>query len=174
LKKDKFIPIGKVIRSQGRKGELKTKIYCNRGEESFFFPTIYFRLKEGKSQYRVKSFRINKDFFILKLETVDSITQAESFVGKDIYVPESELKTLDKGHYYTFQLMECAVFTKDGQMVGIVRDVINIKDNDLLEIEREGRIILIPFSQSICLEVDPGKKRIVIDPPDGLLELNEI
>jgi 16S rRNA processing protein RimM len=95
-------------------------------------------------------------------------------VGKDILIPESELKTLDKGYYYNFQIVECAVFTKDGHMVGTVRDIINIKDNDLLEIEREGKIILIPFSQSICLEVDPGKKRIVIDAPGGLLELNEI
>lgn len=169
-----MIPIGRVIKSQGNKGELKTKIYCKPQEESFFFQEIYFKLNEGESGYKVRSFRVYKDFFILKLETVDSIAQAESFVGKDILIPEKDLETLDKEHYYNFQIMECAVFTKDGHMVGTVRDIINIKDNDLLEIEKEGRIILIPFSQSICLEVDPEKKRIVIDPPNGLLELNEI
>lgn len=169
-----MIPIGRVIRSQGNKGELKTKIYCKPEEESFFFHEICFKLNEGVSRYKVSSFRVHKDFFILKLETVDSISQAESFVGKDILIPEKDLETLDKEHYYNFQIMECAVFTKDGHMVGTVRDIINIKDNDLLEIEKEGKIILIPFSQSICLEVDPEKKRIVIDPPNGLLELNEI
>ena len=169
-----MIPIGRVIRSQGKKGELKTKIYCKPEEDSFFFHEIYFKLNEGERRFKVGSFRINKDFFILKLETVDSIAEAESFVGKDILIPEKELETLNKGSYYNFQIMDCAVFTKDGCMVGTVRDIINIKDNDLLEIEKEGKIILIPFSQSICLEVDPGKRRIVIDPPDGLLELNEI
>jgi len=174
LKKDKFIPIGRVIRSQGNKGELKTKIFFKPEEESFFFQEIYFTLNEGESRYKVRSFRTHKDFIILKLETVDSIARAEFFVGKDILIPEKDLDTLDKDHYYNFQIMECTVFTKDGHMVGTVRDIININEHDLLEIERDGKIILIPFSQSICLEVDPDKKRIVIDPPDGLLELNEI
>ena len=129
---------------------------------------------EEESLYRIKSFRVNKGFFILKLERIDSIDQAERLVGKEIYVPEKELQILDEGYYYNFQLLGCSVFTRDGRIIGTVRDIINIKENELLEIEKEGRIILIPFSQSICLEVDPGKKTIVIDPPDGLLELNEI
>ena len=169
-----MIPVGKVIRSQGRKGELRTKIYYKPRGESFFFPKIYFKLNRKESKYRVASFRTNKDFYILKLDKVDTITHAEEFVGKDIHIPESELETLDKGYYYNYQVLECTVFTKDGKIVGTVRDIINIKDNDLLEIEREGKVCLVPFSESICQEVNPGKKRIVIDPPDGLLELNEI
>jgi 16S rRNA processing protein RimM len=174
LKRDKLIPIGKVVGSQGREGELRTKIYYKPKEKPFFPQKIFFILKEKESQSRVKSFRISKDFYILKLDSVDTITQAEQFVGKDIYVPESDLETLDEGYYYNYQVIECTVFTKDGDKIGTVRDIINIKDNDLLEIEREGRVVLIPFSEDICLEVDPGEKRIVINPPDGLLELNEI
>ncbi|MBN2244705.1 MAG: 16S rRNA processing protein RimM [Candidatus Aminicenantes bacterium] len=174
MKRDKLIPVGKVIGSQGNKGELRTKIYYKPREESFFPQKIFFILNEKESQSRVRSFRINKDFYILKLDTVDTIVQAEQFVGKDIYIPESELEALEEGYYYNYQVIECTVFTKDGNIVGTVRDIINIKDNDLLEIEREGRVVLIPFSEGICLEVDPEEKRIVIDPPDGLLDLNEI
>jgi ribosomal 30S subunit maturation factor RimM len=49
-----------------------------------------------------------------------------------------------------------------------------IKDNDLLVVEKEGKEILIPFTAVICLEVNLKKKEIVIDPPEGLLELDEI
>jgi 16S rRNA processing protein RimM len=56
----------------------------------------------------------------------------------------------------------------------LVKDVLFISENDLLVVEKGDRQILIPFTESICIEVDLEKKEIVIDPPDGLLNLNEI
>lgn len=50
----------------------------------------------------------------------------------------------------------------------------NIPENDLLVVEHEGREILIPFTSEICVHVDLDKREIVIDPPEGLLELDEI
>jgi ribosomal 30S subunit maturation factor RimM len=41
-------------------------------------------------------------------------------------------------------------------------------------VAREGRELFVPFTEAICVEVDPEARVIVIDPPDGLLELNEI
>ena len=64
--------------------------------------------------------------------------------------------------------------TKGGDLIGLVKDILFIKKNDLLVVEKEKRKILIPFTESICIGVNLGKKEIVIDPPDGLLELNEI
>jgi len=59
-------------------------------------------------------------------------------------------------------------------LVGIVKNIHSIRGNDLLVIEKDQKEVLIPFSRSICLEIDLEKKRIIIDPPDGLLELDEI
>jgi ribosomal 30S subunit maturation factor RimM len=52
--------------------------------------------------------------------------------------------------------------------------VLFIKDNDLLVIERGGHDILIPFSAAICVSVNLEKREIIIRPPEGLLDLNEI
>jgi 16S rRNA processing protein RimM len=73
-------------------------------------------------------------------------------------------------------LVGCAVTTKAQEKIGIVKDVWPIGESVLLVVEssREAKEILIPFSQAICPEVDTVQKRIVIDPPDGLLDLNEI
>lgn len=64
--------------------------------------------------------------------------------------------------------------TEGGDLIGLVKDILFIKKNDLLVVEKGERKMLIPFTESICIEVDLGKKEIVIDPPDGLLDLNEI
>ena len=55
-----------------------------------------------------------------------------------------------------------------------MKDVLFIKDNDLLVIETGDKEILIPFTDTICVAVNLGIREIVIKPPEGLLDLNEI
>jgi len=66
------------------------------------------------------------------------------------------------------------VVTEEGNLIGLVKDILFIKENDLLVVEKGEQEMLIPFTESVCIGVDLGKKEIVIDPPDGLLDLNEI
>jgi len=68
------------------------------------------------------------------------------------------------------------VETRRGEPVGIVTDIRVIGESTLLVAESPaGRDeILIPFVEEICVVVDPRSKKIVIDPPEGLLDLNEI
>ncbi len=82
---------------------------------------------------------------------------------------------LEQGEYRFHQLEGCKVVNQSGEQIGLVHDVIQVSENDLLVVHlREGREILIPLSQTICLKIDLEKKTIIIDPPEGLLELDEI
>ena len=89
-------------------------------------------------------------------------------------LPEEDLSRLEEGNFYLFQVVGSSVFTESQKRIGIVKDVLFIKDNDLLVIEGEGKEILIPFSADICASVNLEKREIVIRPPEGLLDLNEI
>lgn len=89
-------------------------------------------------------------------------------------LPEEELSQLEEGQYYLFEVVGSSVFTESGQRVGVVSDVLFIESNDLLVVERETDEILIPFTISICSSVNLEKREIVIKPPEGLLDLNEI
>jgi 16S rRNA processing protein RimM len=73
-------------------------------------------------------------------------------------------------------LAGCVVETRAGRIVGRVRTVWETGGSTLLVLSREGggEEIFVPFNRTICPEIDVRAKRIVIDPPDGLLELNEI
>jgi 16S rRNA processing protein RimM len=95
-------------------------------------------------------------------------------VGQECLLPEEDLARLEEGNFYLFQVVGSSVFTEGKKRVGVVVDVLFIKDNDLLVIEREGKEILIPFSADICSSVNLKKREIVIKPPEGLLDLNEI
>ena len=131
--------------------------------------------KKGvRKEFRVESFRPYKEYYILKLKGIDSLPQARELVGQEILLPEENLRTLEKGKYYFFQIVGCSVVSKKGIKIGSVKDLLCIEDNDLLVVARGKREILIPFTQSICVEVNLKRKEILVDPPEGLLELDEI
>lgn len=122
----------------------------------------------------MESIRSYREHCIIKLEGIDSLSQARELVGLELLLPEEELLSLEKDNYYSFQIIGCSVVTKGGEEIGSVTDVAEIEDNNLLVVRKGKKEILVPFTHSVCLEVDLKRKRIRIDPPEGLLELNEI
>ncbi len=87
-------------------------------------------------------------------------------------MPESALQPLPDGAFYHFQLIGCEVATVDGEAVGTVRAVEGEAGNHRLSIASDGGEVLVPLVTSICVAIDVGAKRIVIDPPAGLLDVN--
>jgi len=63
----------------------------------------------------------------------------------------------------------CRVETLDGEYVGDVTDVAHLPAQDLLIVQRDGAEILVPFVSEIVPEIDVERRRIIIDPPPGLL-----
>ncbi len=141
---------------------------------NIFFSRVFIKKEENLEEYRVESLRSYKEHYIIKLEGVDSLSRARELVGLEVQLPEDTLQSLEEDNYYSFQIIGCSVVTQSGKQVGNVSDLIWVKDNNLLVVTHEEKEILIPFTYSVCLEVDLKQKIIRINPPEGLLELNEI
>ena len=168
-----MVVVGKIVRSQGNKGELRLKLYVDYSITPFF-QRVYLQEKRSSREFEVESIRPYKDYYLLKLKEVDSLGQAQELAGLEVSVPEGWLQPLAKGDYYFFQIIGCSVWTKKGEKIGVAKEFLFIGSNDLLVVRKGKREILIPFTQSICVDINPQKKEIIIDPPEGLLELNEI
>jgi 16S rRNA processing protein RimM len=141
---------------------------------SLFFSRVFFRIKGDLKEFKVEYIRPFGEFCVVKLEGIDTLDGGQEIAGQEIWIPEEDCQPLDSGNFYLFQLSGCSVVTKSGELIGSVKDILFIQENDLLVVEKEGREKFIPFSESICIAVNLEKKEIVIDPPDGLLDLNEI
>ena len=90
--------------------------------------------------------------------------------GFELCVPESEAVDLESDEYFDWQLAECDVETLTGEKIGRVREVMRTGGTELLVVHGETKEYLIPFAESICIEVDIENKLIKIDPPEGLLD----
>jgi 16S rRNA processing protein RimM len=88
-------------------------------------------------------------------------------------VPEESLQSLGEGAYYQHQLVGCGVETVSGRTVGTVVRVDGGAGGSTLAVAGARGEVLIPFAQHICVEIDVVARRIRVDPPEGLLELNE-
>jgi 16S rRNA processing protein RimM len=102
------------------------------------------------------------------------LAEADGLAGVTLYVPEEDLPPAGKEGFYDFQIIGCEVVDTNGGAIGTVTGLLPVGGRDLLVVDREGREVLIPFMESICLNVDAAARRIRVDLPDGLLDLNDI
>jgi len=115
---------------------------------------VFLNRSGAEEEFPIESSRFQNKFLILELKGISSIDEASELVGTEVLIPEDRLKPLEKDNYYNFQIIGCTAYQKDGRVAGIVKDILSIRDNNLLVIEKDQKEILIPFSRSICLEID--------------------
>lgn len=109
------------------------------------------------------------DQLIFKFRGVDTISQAEAVAGAEVCIPFEQRAELGDDEYYESDLIGCEVIDAGGRSLGLVTAFEETGGAPLLHI---GENILIPFAKSICTEIDLERKRILVNPPEGLLDLN--
>ena len=124
----------------------------------------------GLSELKIENAWFQNGRVVLKFQGVDSIDAAEEWRNAEICVAESEAVELESDQFYDWQLAGCEVKTVTGEAIGNVREVMRTGGTENLVVAGETRDFLIPFAETICVEVDIAGKRIVVDPPEGLLE----
>ena len=173
MKKADLVVLGKILRSQGRDGHLKLRLNEKRlpGPDC---ATIYLRRADGFEAFAVESLTLDRNAYFLKLAGINTLAGADALNGLDVFVAEADFRRLERGLFYDFEVIGCRVLTRDGAEVGEVVGILPAGGPVLLVVKRGDGEIYVPFTETICVKVDPEAKEIHIDPPDGLLELNEI
>lgn len=173
MKKVDLVSIGRIIRSEGKDGTLKIKLYQKSWREPFF-KTIYIESEGELRDYEVETFKIVRNSPLIRIKGINSQREAEALRGREILARPEDFPALGDGLYYDFQLLGCLVETVDGLELGPVVELITVGQASLLVVEVGGKKIEIPLVEAICRRIDPAAGKIVIDPPEGLLELNEV
>ena len=104
---------------------------------------------------------------------IDTISEAEKYIGSEIRIPADTLPEVEDGSFYTFQLKGCQVFAADGEHIGTITDVLGASGAEVLKVDREEKETLIPFAQSYLRTIDLEQRRVEVDLPEGLRDLNK-
>jgi 16S rRNA processing protein RimM len=162
-----------VVKTQGRHGEVAADILTDFPERFAQRRRVFALEQSGaRRELRVENFWPHKERLVLKFAGVDSISDAEALVDCEIQIPREQRATLEAGSAYVGDLVGCMV-TTGGRAVGTVADVQFGAGEAPLLVVREGKQeYLIPLAQAYLRRIDTAAKRIEMELPDGMLELD--
>lgn len=169
-----MVPIGRIVRPHGLIGAVVVAAETDFGETRFRRgSTLWVTPVKGQPvEAKVASSRPQGDRWILQFEGRTTIDDAEGWRDATVSVEEDALTPLAAGQYYLHDLVGCTVETAEGQVVGPVAIVYTGAAQAVLGIKGPAGEVLVPMAGEICREVDIAARRIVIAPPEGLLDVN--
>src|SRR5262249_60781691 len=106
-----------------------------------------------------------------RMEGVTSREDARRFTGRLLAVAQKDVLPAPEGHFYPWEMAGAAVETRDGRRVGEFVRVEGSEGQPLWVVADGGREHLVPAVPEIVVEVNVAERRVVIDPPEGVLEL---
>jgi 16S rRNA processing protein RimM len=171
--------VGRIVKPHGIHGELVVEPRTDSPEIRFAVGSVLAaNLRNGTTrELTVAAARPHSGRLLVVLDGVADRDTAEELRGTLLLAPEADLPPIeDPDEFYDHELEGLSVFTADGAKVGVIAEVLHGAGSDLLLVHREGpagnRLVelLVPFVHQIVPEVDVRAGRVVIDPPQGLLD----
>ena len=165
--------VGVVARTHGRHGEVVVNPETDFPEERFRTGGTLFLERAGEPvAVRIRDAWFHGGRPVVSFDGIETLGDAEGLRGVELRVPETALHPLPADTWYEHELVGCAVRTVSGEDVGRVGGVEGPAGAKRLIVRHEDREVDVPLVAAICVSIDTGADSIVIDPPDGLLEVN--
>ena len=177
LKEPSFIAIARIARTRGNRGEVLADLHTDYPERFDDLKEVWLESADGNRQNRIhkvlEAVWEHKGRKVLKFVGVDTISDAEVFAGCWVVIPMEHAVSLPEATYFDHDLVGCVVEDVHGARAGILSEVLRIADNTQFVVTGNDREHLVPAVASICVKIDIKGKRIVIDPPEGLMDLGQ-
>ena len=127
--------------------------------------------RDERETRRIVTARRHGEVVVLGFEGCETPEAAATLAGRFVALPREAALPPPPGRFYPWQLDGCRVVTEDGREVGHVVGIEHAPAQDLWVVAHDGAERLIPAVPEIVSEVDLAGRRVVIRPPEGLLEL---
>lgn len=166
--------VGRVIKAHGVHGEVSVEIRTDSPDERFVAGAVLVAKtpEEDTRSLTVSDARMHGERLLIRFTEITDRTSAEELRRALLLVNTDDLRELDDpDEFYDHELEGLHAEFADGTPIGRVRDVVHSPSGALLALDRSGREVLVPFVTAIVPEVDVAGGRIVLDPPEGLLDI---
>ena len=169
---DPLVAVGKVGPPVGLKGDVYVQPWTDAPQERFAPGSVLRTEPDDVGPLTVAACRFHGSRFVVRFEFGAHRTSAEALRDVQLLVAATDRPALDDpDDFYDSDLVGLAAITSDGRALGAVREVVHSPASDYLVLDHDGREVLVPFVAAIVPEVDIAGGRVVITPPDGLLDL---
>jgi len=178
INKNKWLTVGLITSCHGINGQVRVKSLSDF-EERFIKPGMRWLQKENETPSKIELIsgfkQPGKETFIVKLQGINTRNHAEQLKKFRILVKTDKLPKLKKGEFHLLELINLEVKTLENDSLKTIGKVINLENekNNLLVVElfKNQKKVLVPFVDEIVPLIDLKNNFLVINPPNGLLEL---
>ena len=169
-----YIAIARIVRTRGNRGEVLVEIHTDFPERFDALEEVWLRFSDGRRECQVlEDVWSHKGRKVLKFGGVDTISSAEKLVGCWVEVEASQAVPLRRGTFFDHDLVGCSVRDTRGNELGVVTGILRISGNNQLVIAGPEGEYLVPAAAGICQRISIEDKLILVDPPEGLIDLNK-
>ena len=166
-----MVPIGNVVTTHGLDGWFKVNPFNPETTALETVCSVYLERAGDHSVYRLEASKRQNRQILVKLEGVDGLDAAKQIVGATLCVTEDSLPALEPGQYYHFQTIGLEVFDVEGHRLGTITRTWSAGGGEIYIITGSGKEYMIPAVKEIVEQIDFDQRKMIINPPDGLLDL---
>jgi 16S rRNA processing protein RimM len=166
------VVVGRIGRPHGVRGEVTVEVRTDDPDLRFVPGAVLRTDPADRGPVTITGVHWHSGTLLLRLEGIDSREAAEAVRNTELLVGVADLPEIeDPDSYYDHQLVGLTARLPDGGVLGEIA-VVRHEAQDLLVVRRaEGPEVLVPFVSAIVPTVDLQGGFVVVDPPEGLLDL---
>jgi 16S rRNA processing protein RimM len=172
INKQKLVLIGKVTATHGIRGQLRVVSFSGEAESILSQRRLILKGPNHESEtFDVANSSAHGKRVLISLKSLEDINKVEYLVGREIYVERGQLPELPEGEYYWFDLIGLKVYTVQGEYLGMLSEIMATGSNDIYIIRNGEKEYLVPAIEDVVTDIDLNASVIMVDPPEGLLDL---
>jgi len=172
MRKDDCFYLGKIAKKFSFKGEVL--IYLDTDEPELYenMESVFVEFNKNLVPFFIEHSSLHKnDFLRVQFEDVDSETEADTLIGCDIYLPLSMLPKLEGNKFYFHEVIGFEIEDKRLGIFGVIQSINDTTAQPLFEVLNGEVEMLIPMIDHFLVEIDRKNKKVVMDLPEGLIEM---
>lgn len=166
---DDLLLVGRVARPHGIRGQIIVNPDTDFPDDRFTVGQVLLVGPQDSPEPReIREVRFHQGRPILSLAGIESMDDAETLAGKDVWLPAASLAPLPDGTFYRHDLVGCEVRDTADALIGRVTAVEGTLERSHLVVDGQ---VMIPMVEDICLRIDLAARRVIVNPPEGLIEV---
>jgi len=193
----RWVVLARILRPRGNKGEVVAELLTDFPARFSTLKQVHLRKADEEPRLaELQKFWIDRNhpgMGVFHFVACATISDAEKLRAFEILLPLEQRVALPSGQYFVTDLIGCTVFERPAEttklsspacameeaprVLGTVSDVFftgeNVAGTPILQVETSRGELLIPLAEDICRRIDVGGKRIEVNLPEGLSDVND-
>ena len=156
-----LIPFGIFIKPHGLRGYISAKFFNKKSRVLKKYIKVF--LKNDLDNFlTIEDINYNSKNNLIKFSEFSSRSEIEKFNNENFYIDKNVLPDLSNNENYFVDFINCTLFDQDKNCIGLVKDIVPIKNNDILIIDSANGEKMIPFAKDLILFFDKDEQELVM------------